>query len=382
MKLLLIAGARPNFMKVAPLIKAIQARQQAKPASPAAIEYKLVHTGQHYDAKMSDVFFQELGIPAPDINLGVGSGSHAAQTANIMLKFEPVCESEKPDWLVVVGDVNSTVACTLVAAKLGIKTAHVEAGLRSGDRSMPEEINRLVTDAIADLLLTPSLDANENLRREGVTEGKIQLVGNVMIDALVANLSAAHQSGTLQRLGLAVGKFVYVTLHRPSNVDHQENLRAIMKELFRIARHLPIVFPMHPRTRRRLAEFGISCAGAEGMHVIEPVGYHDSLSLTENARLVLTDSGGLQEESTYFRTPCLTLRPNTERPVTVTVGSNRLTTVARLPEDLDAIIARPPRLGAIPDLWDGKSADRILDALLQFRVAGQPGDRTPISTAK
>jgi UDP-N-acetylglucosamine 2-epimerase (non-hydrolysing) len=327
--------------------------------------FKLIHTGQHYDAKMSDIFFQELGIPAPDINLEVGSGSHAVQTANIMLKFEPICLQEKPDWLVVVGDVNSTMACTLVASKMGIKVAHVEAGLRSFDRTMPEEINRLVTDAIADLLLTPSEDANENLHREGVPDSKIRLVGNIMIDSLVNNLTKARQRNTLQTLNLREKQYVFVTLHRPSNVDHPENLRAIIHELNRLSDQLPIVFPMHPRTRKMLASFGIALKEGEQFKILEPIGYHDSLTLTENARLVLTDSGGLQEESTYFKTPCLTLRPNTERPITVTVGSNKLTDVARLRSDLDAVLKEGKSKGSIPQFWDGNTAERIILALLE-----------------
>ncbi len=381
MKILIIAGARPNFMKVAPLIKAIQQWNLRSPASVLQndesrtpnrelqtrkhpLQALLVHTGQHYDAQMSDVFFQELGIPAPDINLGAGSGSHAVQTANIMLKFEPVCIAEKPDWLVVVGDVNSTMACTLVAAKLGIKVAHVEAGLRSGDRTMPEEINRLVTDSIADLLLTPSEDANENLRREGVAESKIKLVGNIMIDSLLVNLEKAAQRTTLQNLGLADKQFIYVTLHRPSNVDHRASLSSIMGELDGLAQQMPVVFPMHPRTRARLAEFGINSGANGSLKILDPIGYHDSLNLTRHARLVLTDSGGLQEESTYFRTPCLTLRPNTERPITVTLGSNRLTTVADLKTDLGQVFQNSDRLGQIPPLWDGQTASRIIQALL------------------
>jgi UDP-N-acetylglucosamine 2-epimerase (non-hydrolysing) len=336
---------------------------------------KLVHTGQHYDAKMSDIFFQELGIPAPDINLEVGSGSHAQQTANIMLRFEPVLIQEKPDWVIVVGDVNSTVACTLVAAKLGIKVAHVEAGLRSFDRTMPEEINRLVTDSIADLLLTPSEDANENLRREGVADEKIRLVGNIMIDSLVENLDKARARQTFSKLGLASKEFIYVTLHRPSNVDHKESLQAIWASLRRISEEIPVVFPIHPRTRKMLVDFGLIPSAVEPstlngqpstrFHLLDPIGYHDSLCLTEHARLVLTDSGGLQEESTYFRTPCLTLRPNTERPVTLTVGSNRLTKVATLPADLKSSLNGGASRGQVPTLWDGTTAQRILEALLQ-----------------
>jgi UDP-N-acetylglucosamine 2-epimerase (non-hydrolysing) len=369
LKVLIVAGARPNFMKVAPLIKAAQAHNARHRNGECAIDWRLVHTGQHYDAKMSDIFFAELGIPAPDINLGVGSGSHAEQTANIMLKFEPVCVQERPDWVVVVGDVNSTMACTLVASKLGIKVAHVEAGLRSFDRTMPEEINRIVTDSLADLLLTPSADADENLRREGIPDSKIKMVGNVMIDSLVMNLEKARASEVPERLCLRGKPFVYVTLHRPSNVDEQPSLSAILKQLKQLAERLPVVFPIHPRTSRKCAEFGIDLKGANGLKVLEPIGYHDSLWLTENARLVLTDSGGLQEESTFFRTPCLTLRPNTERPVTVTVGSNRLTTVQRLTGDLADVLHLPRRFGSVPPLWDGSAASRILRAL--YRPCGR-----------
>jgi UDP-N-acetylglucosamine 2-epimerase (non-hydrolysing) len=367
LKLLLVAGARPNFMKVAPLIHAIQRYNMPAVAggSPAsAVEYRLVHTGQHYDEKMSGVFFAELGIPAPDINLGVGSGSHAVQTANLMLKFEPVLEEQKPDWLVVFGDINSTVACTLVASKLGIKVAHVEAGLRSFDRTMPEEINRLVTDALADLLLTPSADANENLKNEGISSARIRLVGNIMIDALIANLEKARSSTLLRDLGLAPGSFAYVTLHRPSNVDDRESLTAIMSRLEKLAGELPVVFPMHPRTRKMCSQFGIIDRHDNGLKILEPIGYHDSISLTQNARLVLTDSGGLQEESTFFRTPCLTLRPNTERPVTISLGSNRLTSIDSLSEDLDRALQHRDGLGQVPPLWDGHAADRILQSLL------------------
>lgn len=364
LKLLLIAGARPNFMKVAPLIKCIRRHAADSKQDETAIEYRLVHTGQHYDEAMSEIFFRELGISPPDINLGVGSGSHAVQTAKVMTGFEVTCEQEKPDWVMVVGDVNSTMACTLVCAKMGIKVAHVEAGLRSYDRSMPEEVNRIVTDALADLLLTPSRDADENLRREGVPALKIECVGNIMIDALVENLPKARQSPVLQKLGLGSGGFVYVTLHRPSNVDDKTSLRAIMAELKRLTWQFPVVFPMHPRTRKMCAQFGIPLNANDRLKVLDPIGYHDSLCLTENARLVLTDSGGLQEESTYFKTPCLTLRPNTERPVTVNLGSNKLTTLACLSADLDDILSRATKFGTIPPLWDGRAAERIINALV------------------
>lgn len=360
-KTIIVAGARPNFMKVAPLMKRIA--EQNRNSDRVWFDVRLVHTGQHYDQKMSDVFFKELGIPAPDINLGVGSGSQAVQTASVMTSFEPVCVSEKPDWVIVVGDVNSTVACTLVCAKMGIHVAHVEAGLRSFDRAMPEEINRIVTDSLADLLLTPSEDGSENLRREGVAEGRIRLVGNIMIDSLIENLPMSRKSNILSRLGLKSGGFVFVTLHRPSNVDGKESLTAIMAEVEHLAARLPVVFPIHPRTRKMLGEFGIQPSEGKGLQLIEPIGYHDSLSLTENARLLLTDSGGLQEEATYFRTPCLTLRPSTERPVTVTLGSNRLTNLERLSADIDEFLGGPERRGQIPPLWDGCTARRTLDEI-------------------
>jgi UDP-N-acetylglucosamine 2-epimerase (non-hydrolysing) len=364
-KLLIIAGARPNFMKVAPLIKAAEAHNARVGAGGAYLDWRLVHTGQHYDEKMSDIFFRELGIPNPHRNLSIGSGSHAQQTASVMCKFEEVCLEEKPDWVVVVGDVNSTMACTLVSAKMGIKVAHVEAGLRSFDRNMPEEINRLVTDTLADLLLTPSPDANENLIREGVAESKIRLVGNVMIDTLATNLAKAESSPILKNLGLRSKSFAYVTLHRPSNVDDKESLGKIMQHLQKLAEELPIVFPMHPRTRKMLMQFDIFPVSAERFKILEPVGYHESISLTQNARLILTDSGGLQEESTYFKTPCLTLRPNTERPVTITCGSNRLTKLDRLTADFQEILNSGLERGQIPGLWDGQAAIRIMDAILE-----------------
>jgi UDP-N-acetylglucosamine 2-epimerase (non-hydrolysing) len=363
LKFLIIAGARPNFMKVAPIIQQIRKHSAYTANHGIQLEYRLIHTGQHYDEKMSDIFFDDLGIPAPDINLAVGSGSHAVQTANVMTKFEPICEQEKPDWVVVVGDVNSTLACTLVCVKLGIKVAHVEAGLRSFDRSMPEEINRIVTDALADLLLTPSADANENLLKEGIPDSKIKLVGNVMIDTLVANLEKARASQILDRLGLVKKNFVYVTLHRPSNVDSRAGLVMIMNELQRIADDIPVVFSMHPRTRKMCEQFGIPL-DEQKLRVVEPLGYHDSLCLTQAARFILTDSGGLQEESTYFKTPCLTLRPNTERPITIEVGTNRLTNLDQLSTDVKNILQEQCSTGQIPTYWDGRTAERVLKEIL------------------
>lgn len=364
LKLLLVAGARPNFMKVAPIIQQIVRRSETGINDSPRLGYRLIHTGQHYDAKMSDIFFNDLGIPPPDVNLGIGSGSHAVQTANVMAKFEPVCEYEKPDWVIVVGDVNSTMACTLVCAKLGIRVAHVEAGLRSFDRSMPEEVNRIVTDALADLLLTPSADAGENLAREGIPASKIKFVGNVMIDALIANLEKARSSTILDRLGLKRNGFIYVTLHRPSNVDCEESLAVVMRELRGIAKNAPVIFPMHPRTRKMCEQFGIALNGNEALHIVDPIGYHDSLCLTESAKFVLTDSGGLQEESTFFRTPCLTLRPNTERPVTIMIGSNKLTNLEQLTTDIDEYLQCRSRVGRVPPLWDGRTAERIVDHIV------------------
>jgi UDP-N-acetylglucosamine 2-epimerase (non-hydrolysing) len=362
LKVLHVVGARPNFMKLAPVMRAIAARG-------ARFEQRLVHTGQHYDEAMSQVFFDELGIAPPDDNLEVGSKSHAAQTAEIMLRFEPVIEAFRPDWLVVVGDVNSTMAATLVASKLGVRTAHVEAGLRSFDRSMPEEINRLVTDALADLLLTPSPDADENLRREGVPDRKIRQVGNVMIDTLAANIERARARDAPSRLGVEPRRYVYVTLHRPSNVDTRESLAAIVACLLDVSRLSPVVFPVHPRTRQRLAEFGLLdvLTASGGVKLVEPVGYLDSIGLAEAAACVLTDSGGLQEETTFLRVPCLTLRPNTERPITISEGSNRLTTLARLRSDLDAALELRASGAALPcpALWDGKAAERIVEALFK-----------------
>ena len=363
-KILVVAGARPNFMKVAPLLREAERRNEAPGNGSTPIDVRLVHTGQHYDEAMSDVFFRELGIRQPDINLGVGSGSHAIQTAKIMTAFEPLCERENPDWVVVVGDVNSTMACTLVCSKMGVPVAHVEAGLRSFDRTMPEEVNRLVTDSLADLLLTPSEDANQNLRNEGVPDAKIKLVGNIMIDALVNNLESARARNTHQTLGLAAGEFAYVTLHRPSNVDNRESLGAILQELKELSRQMPVVFPMHPRTRKMESLFGLSFQDGKNLKLIEPIGYHDSLCLTERARFVLTDSGGLQEESTFFQTPCLTLRPNTERPITMTHGSNRLTSLGELRRDIETTLKAGPRVGRIPPLWDGHAAERILEHLI------------------
>jgi UDP-N-acetylglucosamine 2-epimerase (non-hydrolysing) len=369
LRLILVAGVRPNFMKVAPLLHAIDQYRRTRSKGMPSVECCFVHTGQHYDSKMSDLFFQELGMRAPDINLQVASGSHAVQTGRIAMRFEPVCQRQKPDWVIVVGDGNSTMACALVAAKLGIKLAHVEAGLRSFDRAMPEEINRLVTDTLADLLLTPSSDANENLRREGIAATKIRLVGNIMIDTVVAHLEKSRSSVVAKKVGLSAKEFAYVTLHRPSNVDDPKRLKAIMSKLTDVARRFPVIFPVHPRTRKVLASLARAQARPRNLKLIGPVGYHDSLWFTENAKFVLTDSGGLQEESTYLQTPCLTLRANTERPVTIEIGTNQLTSIDRLTADIDDILHHRRRPGRIPPLWDGGTAQRVIRALLEYPLA-------------
>lgn len=374
LKVISVVGARPNFMKVAPIVAAM--RRRADEFAPI-----VVHTGQHYDVAMSDAFFRDLGMPQPDVYLNVGSGSHAAQTAAVMQRFEPVVAKERPDWVLVVGDVNSTLACALVSAKLHIKVAHVEAGLRSRDREMPEEINRVLTDQISDLLLTPSLDANENLLAEGIAETRIRTVGNVMIDSLLAHLSPSANSTIREDLGITGKAYAVLTLHRPSNVDERETLARILDALEEISRSVPIIFPVHPRTRARLDEFHFAkrIERNGNLHLIEPLGYLDFLRLYSGATLVLTDSGGLQEETTALGIPCLTLRENTERPVTVTIGTNvivgtnaeKITHAARVA--LESLYSSPSdnacapmlaRATSLPPLWDGKSAPRILDALI------------------
>jgi len=357
-----VVGARPNFMKVAPLLHRLAARGHAS---------SLVHTGQHYDANMSDAFFRDLGMPEPDHHLGVGSGSHAQQTAKVMAAFEPIVQERSPDVVVVVGDVNSTLACTLVCSKLLIPVAHVEAGLRSRDREMPEEINRLVTDCLADLLLTPSPDADENLRAEGVAEERIVHVGNIMIDSLVAQLPRARSSDVVTRLGQRPGEYGVVTLHRPSNVDDPEVLGGVLDALRDIAREVPLVFPCHPRTRERLAEVP---GGADGLLLTDPLGYVDFMALVADSKIVLTDSGGLQEETTWHRIPCVTIRENTERPITITEGSNVL--AGTDPDQIRTLAAQalktPRDEHPTPALWDGKTADRIIDALEAWSEGPRP----------
>jgi UDP-N-acetylglucosamine 2-epimerase (non-hydrolysing) len=366
--LLSVVGARPNFMKVAPIVRRVAARPGWR--------HVLVHTGQHYDENMSAVFFADLGIPEPDVHLGVGSGSHAEQTARVMLALEPVLLRENPDLLVVVGDVNSTLAASLVAAKLRIPVAHVEAGLRSRDRDMPEEINRVLTDAVAELLLTPSRDADENLRREGVDPGRIHFVGNVMIDSLLEALPRARATRAPERFGLQRQGYCLVTLHRPSNVDERGKLAELLDVLARIATRLPVIFPMHPRTRRALEEFGLE-RRQPGLHLVDPLGYLEFLALEEAARIVLTDSGGIQEETTVLRVPCLTLRANTERPVTVAAGTNRV--VGQDPGAIwpavEEILARPMPDSTPPEGWDGSAAERIVRVFEDFVAARRAAGR-------
>lgn len=327
----------------------------------------LLHTGQHYDFNMSGNFFRELEIPEPDINLEVGSMNQARQVAAIMTKFDDICEEIRPDALLVVGDVNSTMACTLVAAKRGIKTVHVEAGIRSFDRTMPEEINRLVTDSLADLLLPPSADAVENLIREGHTPGKIEMVGNIMIDSLIFNQTKIQKSTILSELGLEKGNFATLTLHRPSNVDSQQSFTSIIKALEHIQQKITIVFPIHPRTQAMINRFGLdsSLAGMKNLKIIEPLGYFDFGKLISDSLFALTDSGGIQEETTVQQIPCITLRENTERPVTITEGTNELagSDTDRIIELAELIMTGKWKQGRIPDLWDGQTAGRIVNAI-------------------
>jgi UDP-N-acetylglucosamine 2-epimerase (non-hydrolysing) len=350
-----VVGARPNFMKLAPVARALARRD---------VRHVVVHTGQHYDDDMSAAFFRDLGIAAPDVNLGVGSGSHARQTAAIMLGLEPVLLAERPACLLVYGDVNSTAAAALVAAQLGISTAHVEAGLRSHDWSMPEEINRVVTDRLAHLLLTPSRDADANLRAEGVPAERIHFVGNVMIDTLVHALPAARAWDAPRRLAVGGRRYVVVTLHRPSNVDDPRVLGDLFAALARLARELPVLFPVHPRTRARLTAAGLGTEDG-AVRLLAPVGYLDMLSLVNGAALVVTDSGGLQEETSYLGVPCLTVRPNTERPITCSSGTNRLVTdAADLERAAREALAGPARRPVSIERWDGQAGERIVEVMV------------------
>jgi UDP-N-acetylglucosamine 2-epimerase (non-hydrolysing) len=354
----LVAAARPNFMKVAPLYKVLKAENSwCRP--------RLVHTGQHYDANMSGAFLRELGLPDPDVHLGIGGGTHAQQTGGVMIAYETECLRARPDWVVVVGDVNSTIACTLAAKKIGIPVAHLEAGLRSGDRSMPEELNRIATDALADLLWTPSPDADENLEREGIPKGRIELVGNIMIDSLEMMKSEIQSRQYPRRLGLESHGYGIATLHRPSNVDDAERLAQLIRVIIGAAQKLPVIFPVHPRTRLRLEASGLwkPLAEARGVTLTEPLGYTDFMSLVFECAYVLTDSGGIQEETTYLGIPCLTLRENSERPITIKQGTNRLVRPETVLEHLEAALTGAWPKGTRPALWDGKVALRVAKSL-------------------
>lgn len=359
----LIVGARPNFVKVAPLHRALRTRAEW-------IDLRLIHTGQHYDANMSDVFFRELAIPEPDVFLGVGSGNHGAQTGAIIARYEEILLQNPPALALVFGDVNSTMACAIAAVKLGVPTGHVEAGLRSFDRTMPEEINRVVTDHLADLLFTPSQDGNDNLAREGIPAERVHLVGNVMIDSLVACRAQIDAATVLSDLGLTAGEYVLLTLHRPSNVDREDSLRRILNALEAISRRVPVVFPVHPRTRQRLAASDLKplVEKLTRVRLLDPQPYCDFLHLQSKAKFVITDSGGVQEETTYLGVPCLTMRPNTERPVTIDHGTSILVgnQTEAIVQAANQILDGSAKRGRVPDLWDGQTASRIVSVLERY----------------
>ena len=373
-KLILVAGARPNFMKIAPLMHALKNHE--------TIHAILVHTGQHYDVKMSGQFFDELNIPAPDMNLEVGSASHAVQTARIMEGFEQVCLREQPDYVLVVGDVNSTAACTLVASKLGIKTIHYEAGLRSNDRTMPEEINRLVTDAISDVFITTSVDADENLLKENIPSEKIHMLGNLMIDSLVAQLPKAqnteltfkllnHNQTIQMGVDFNKGKYGVLTFHRPGNVDEKESLTTLVQLWGQISEQIPLVFPVHPRTYKNIVQFGLQPVidTYPSLYFIEPLGYLQFIHLISRSAFALTDSGGIQEETTYLNIPCLTVRPNTERPITVWEGSNKLIKLDEMVPEVELIVQGKGKRGTTPKYWDGHTAERIVEMIAQLGIS-------------
>lgn len=362
MKIALVVGARPNFMKVGPIYFELKKHSR--------YTLLLIHTGQHYDDNLSKIFFTQLGFPEPDVYLGVGSGTHGVQTAKIMIAFEQFLLQEKPDLVLVAGDVNSTVACAIDAVKLHIPVAHLEAGLRSFDRRMPEEINRIATDCISDLLLTPSNDANENLINEGVSTNRIFLVGNAMIDSLLSFEKKAEQTKTLERLQLKKGFYGLITLHRPSNVDNKESLEMILNAFSEIAVNLPLIFPMHPRTRKQISAFGLEekVNSISNLKLIDSVGYLDFIKLEKYAKLVLTDSGGIQEETTVFGVPCLTLRENTERPITIEYGTNQLVDLNKeaIVHNVNQILDGKIKKGRIPPLWDGHTAERVVKVMDEF----------------
>ncbi|MFT5170850.1 MAG: UDP-N-acetylglucosamine 2-epimerase (non-hydrolyzing) [Candidatus Marinamargulisbacteria bacterium] len=365
--IILVAAARPNFMKIAPIVHALKQREKE-------FETIIVHTGQHYDANMNDTFFEQLNIPKPDINLGIGSGSHAEQTGKVMMAFEDVLTKKPADLVIVVGDVNSTLACALTAKKCHIPVAHVESGLRSFDRTMPEEINRLATDAISDILFTPSEDANIQLTKEGHGNDKIIFVGNVMIDTLLAHTDQASKLTLVSDLNLQKKNYCLVTLHRPSNVDSKETLKEIIDTLLEIEKECPIILPLHPRTKKRIEEFDLmdyfnfGPTTRKRINCIDPVGYHEMIHLVMNAKCTVTDSGGIQEETTVLQVPCITVRPNTERPITISEGTNTLTgphknQILDAYRNIQTVSDRPKR---VPKFWDGKSAHRIVDHLQAF----------------
>lgn len=358
-KIISVVGARPNFMKIAPLHRAFQKYSNT-------VQHLICHTGQHYDEKMSKVFFEDLELPQPDFYLGVGSGSHAEQTANVMIKFEKILLEEKPDLILVVGDVNSTIACSLTASKLHIKVVHVEAGLRSGDRLMPEEINRVLTDSISDMLFVTEKSGLENLKREGVSDSKVFFTGNVMIDSLAYFKPKVANSKIHSEYGLELNKYVLVTLHRPSNVDSEDQLIKLIDLLNTMAEKRKVLFPIHPRTKNNLDKFGLLKTINSNLILTEPIGYLDFLALTSNAELILTDSGGIQEESTYLGVQCITLRTSTERPITVEVGTNQLlgTDLEKAKDAALKVLEGNIKVGTIPELWDGKAAERISEIIV------------------
>jgi len=364
-KIALVVGARPNFMKVGPVYFEIKKHSRYTPL--------LIHTGQHYDKNLSEIFFEQLGFPKPDVYLGVGSGTHGVQTAKIMIAFEQFLLKEKPDLVLVAGDVNSTVACAIDAVKLHIPVAHLEAGLRSYDRRMPEEINRIETDCISSMLLTPSQDADENLIREGISKDKIFLVGNAMIDSLMQYEKKAERTSIIEDIGLKKHSYALITLHRPSNVDDRENLEIILDAFAEIAEKIPLAFPMHPRTRKQLAVFGLEekATAITNLKLIDPIGYLDFLKLEKYAKFVLTDSGGIQEETTVFKVPCLTLRENTERPITIELGTNQLVELDKdvIIHKVNEILEGKCKSGSIPPLWDGHTAERIVQVMDKFNYS-------------
>ena len=359
----LIAAARPNFMKISPLFHALKNKGWATPV--------IVHTGQHYDLNMSDSFFKDLRLPEPGFHLGVGSGTHAEQTGKVMISYEKLLSEKRPELVVVVGDVNSTMAATLAAVKLDVKVVHLEAGLRSFDRTMPEEINRLVTDSLADILWTPSPDADQNLKREGISENKIIRVGNIMIDSLEMLREKIEKQVVYKEFDLTPGGYGLVTLHRPSNVDHPAVLKSLCERLARISRKIPLIFPVHPRTRKNLEVNGFMSLldESKGLFLLEPINYIRFMNLVFNCRLAITDSGGIQEETTYLGIPCLTMRPNTERPITIDQGTNQLCDLRNIEQKVDEILSKENFQPGNIEFWDGNTADRVVNSIMA--ICGQ-----------